>query len=154
LDQLSVAEALPGGAVKVLVAIADVDTKVKHGSALNEHAATNTTSVYTDARIFPMLPEVLSTDLTSLNEGQERWSIVVEMTVDGEGQVQDGQLYRAVVVTHAKLAYNAVAAWLEGRAAAPARVAAVPGLADNLRLQDRVAQALRARRHQRGALDL
>ena len=154
LDQLSVAEALPSGATKVLVAIADVDTKVHLGSALDDHARVNTTSVYTDAQIFPMLPETLSTDLTSLNEGREREAIVIEMQVDDEGQVTNGTLYRAVVVNRAKLAYNGVAAWLDGAAAAPPKVSAVAGLADNLRLQDRVAQALRRRRHQHGALDL
>ena len=154
LDQLSVGEALPSGATRIRVAIADVDSKVKQGSLLDRHAMTNTTSVYTDARVFPMLPEVLSTDLTSLNEGQERWALVIQMQIDATGQVSDGRLYRAVVVNHAKLAYNALAAWLEGRAEAPPRVAAVAGLAENLRLQDRVAQTLRARRHQQGALDL
>ncbi|HVR63677.1 MAG TPA: RNB domain-containing ribonuclease [Polyangia bacterium] len=154
LDQLSVAEAGAGGATKVLVAIADVDARVQRGSALDRHAATNTTSVYTDARIFPMLPEVLSTDLTSLNEAKERLAVVIEMSVDGSGQIADGRLYRALVVNRAKLAYNGVAAWLEGRAEAPAKLAAVPGLADNLRLQDRVAQQLRQRRHEGGALDL
>ena len=154
LDQLSVAEALPSGATKLLVAIADVDVKVRLGSALDDHARTNTTSVYTDAQIFPMLPETLSTDLTSLNEARERHAIVIEMEVAESGEVTSGQLYRAVVVNHAKLAYNSVAAWLDGTAGAPAKVAAVAGLADNLRLQDRVAQALRRRRHERGALDL
>jgi exoribonuclease-2 len=154
LDQLSVAEAISPVATRILIAIADVDAKVKQGSALDHHARTNTTSVYTDARIFPMLPELLSTDLTSLNEGQERLALVVDMVVDGDGQVTAGELYRAVVVNRAKLAYNAVAAWLEGKAPPPAKVSAVAGLAENLRLQDRVAQALRLRRHQRGALDL
>ena len=154
LDQLSVAETLPSGATRILVAIADVDSKVHLGSALDDHASVNTTSVYTDAQIFPMLPEVLSTDLTSLNEGRERQAIAIEMQVDDGGQVTNGQLYRALVVNRAKLAYNSVAAWLDGTAAPPAKVSAVAGLADNLRLQDRVAQALRRRRHQRGALDL
>ena len=95
----------------------DVDAKVKQGSALDHHARTNTTSVYTDARIFPMLPELLSTDLTSLNEGQERLAVVVDMTVDGDGQVAAGEIYRAVVVNRAKLAYNAVDAWLAGSGA-------------------------------------
>ena len=154
LDQLSVAEALPAGGTRIFVAIADVDSKVHLGSALDDHARINTTSVYTDAQIFPMLPEVLSTDLTSLNEARERQAIVIEMQVDEGGQVTNGQLYRAVVVNRAKLAYDSVAAWLDGEAAAPSKVSAVAGLADNLRLQDRVAQALRGRRHQRGALDL
>ena len=154
LDQLTVAEAISPAATRILIAIADVDAKVKQGSALDHHARTNTTSVYTDARIFPMLPELLSTDLTSLNEGQERLALVIDMIVDGDGQVTQGELTRAVVVNRAKLAYNAVAAWLEGRSAPPAKVSAVAGLAENLRLQDRVAQALRQRRHQNGALEL
>jgi VacB/RNase II family 3'-5' exoribonuclease len=154
LDQLTVAEAISPAETRILIAIADVDAKVKQGSALDHHARTNTTSVYTDARIFPMLPELLSTDLTSLNEGQERLALVVEMIVDGEGQVTQGELTRAVVVNRAKLAYDAVAAWLEGKSDPPAKLAAVPGLAENLRLQDRVAQALRRRRHAQGALEL
>jgi len=159
LDQLTVAEAAAAtegteGTTRILVAIADVDARVKQGSALDGHAKANTTSVYTEARIFPMLPERLSTDLTSLNEGQERLALVTDMRVDGDGVVQKGELYRAVVVNRAKLAYDSVAAWLEGTAAAPAKVSAVAGLADNLRLQDRVAQALRQQRLQHGALDL
>src|SRR3569623_745223 len=153
LDQLTVAE--PGaGATRVLVAIADVDAKVKQGSSIDGHAKTNTTSVYTEARIFPMLPERLSTDLTSLNQGQERLALVTDMTVDDEGRVRDGKIYRAVVVNKATLAYSSVADWLEGTAPPPSRVSAVPRLAANLRMQDRLAQALRARRHEHGALDL
>jgi exoribonuclease-2 len=153
LDQLSVAETA-GGATRVLVAIADVDARVGRATALDTHAKTNTTSVYTDAGIFPMLPERLSTDLTSLNEGQERLAIVVDMQVDDDGVVQEGQVYRALVLNKAKLAYNAVAAWLEGTAPAPAKVSSVGGLAETLKLQDRVAQALRRQRHEHGALDL
>jgi exoribonuclease-2 len=154
LDQLTVAEELPAGAARILIAVADVDAKVRQGSALDQHARTNTTSVYTDARIFPMLPERLSTDLTSLNEGEERLALIAEMTVDADGQVSDGRLSRAVVLNRAKLAYGSVAAWLDGRADPPAKVAAVAALADKLRLQDRVAQALRQRRHEHGALEL
>ena len=120
LDQLTVAEAISPTATRILVAIADVDAKVKQGSALDHHARTNTTSVYTDAQIFPMLPEVLSTDLTSLNEGHERLALVVDMVVDADGQVTAGELSRAVVVNRAKLAYNAVAAWFEGKSEPPA----------------------------------
>jgi exoribonuclease-2 len=154
LDQLTVAEALPAGGSKLLVAIADVDTKVRRGSALDRHAATNTTSVYTDAQIFPMLPEHLSTDVTSLNEGQLRLAMVVEVVVDEGGLVSASNVYRATVCNHAKLAYNAVAAWLEGTSGTLAKIAAVSGLSENLRLQDGIAQALRARRHQQGALGL
>ncbi|HYM91051.1 MAG TPA: ribonuclease catalytic domain-containing protein, partial [bacterium] len=154
LDQLSVAEPLADGRVKVLVAIADVDAFVGRASAINAHAQQNATSVYTVAQVFPMLPERLSTDLTSLREGQERLAIVIEMETDPDGAVVGSDLYRATVVNHGKLAYNAVAAWLAGQGPMPPRVAVVPGLADQLRLQDRVAQALRARRLHHGALTL
>ena len=154
LDQLSVAEPLAGGAVKILVAIADVDALVKKDGAIDGHAWTNTTSVYTAAEIFPMLPEKLSTDLTSLGEGQERLSIVIEMLVGADGTVTATDIYRAVVLNRAKLAYNAVAAWLEGTAPAPAKLAAVPGLEEQLRIQDSTAQALKRVRHSHGALRL
>ena len=154
LDQLSVAERLPDGTVKILVAIADVDAVVRRGSAIDAHAATNTTSVYTAARIFPMLPERLSTDVTSLAEGEERLAIVVEMVVASDGTVSASTLYRALVLNRAKLAYNGVAAWLEGTVPAPPRLSAVHGLDDQLRMQDKVAQALKRVRHACGALQL
>ena len=154
LDQLSVAQPQQDGSVKLLVAIADVDATVKQASAIDDHARANTTSVYTAARIFPMLPEKLSTDLTSLGESQERLAVVVEMLVAADGSVTQSRLYRARVRNHAKLAYNSLAAWLDGHAPIPARVAAVPGLDELLRLQDRVAQAMKALRHRHGALSL
>jgi ribonuclease R len=154
LDQLTVAAAAENESVKILVAIADVDSLVKRGSALDEHARHNTTSVYTVAQVFPMLPERLSTDLTSLNENADRASIVVEMVVGADGSVQGSAVYRALVRNHAKLAYDRVAAWLEGRDTVPDAVAAVNGLADNLRMQDRVAQSLKNLRHVHGALSL
>jgi ribonuclease R len=154
LDQLIVAELLAADAVKVLVAVADVDALVRKDSALDAHAAQNTTSVYTAGGVFPMLPEKLSTDLTSLNEDVDRLAVVVEMTVGAEGDVRASDVYRAVVRSQAKLAYNAVGAWLEGHGRVPPGVGAVRGLHDQLRLQDRVAQALRARRQERGALSL
>ncbi len=154
LDQLSVAEPLPGGAVKILVAIADVDATVKIGSPIDDHARANTTSVYTAAQIFPMLPEKLSTNLTSLADGQERVSLVIEMTIDAGGMVTGSDIYRAQVRNRAKLAYNSVAAWLDGKAAAPAPVAAVPGMEQQIRIQDQVAQALKRVRREHGALTL
>ncbi len=154
LDQLSVSETSPNGAVRVLVAIADVDALVKKDSAIDVHARTNTASVYTAAEIFPMLPEKLSTGLTSLGEGEERLAIVVDMTVSGDGMVTASDVYRAVVLNRAKLAYNGVAAWLDGTASAPPRLAAVSGLDEQLRTQDRAAQALRRVRQARGALRL
>jgi VacB/RNase II family 3'-5' exoribonuclease len=154
LDQLSVAEPVADGAVKILVAIADVDALVKKDSAIDGHAWTNTTSVYTAAEIFPMLPERLSTDLTSLGESQERLAIVMEMVIATDGTVVASDIYRAAVLNRAKLAYNGVAAWLEGTAPAPPKLAAVPGLDEQLRIQDRTAQALKRVRYARGALHL
>jgi VacB/RNase II family 3'-5' exoribonuclease len=154
LDQLSVAEPLANGAVKIFVAIADVDSLVKAGSAIDTHARFNTTSVYTAAGIFPMLPEQLSTDLTSLGENVERLAMVVEMTTQADGSVSASDIYRAVVLNKSKLAYDSVAAWLDGTAPPPPHLAAVKGMDEQLRIQDRVAQAMKARRQQRGALDL
>jgi exoribonuclease-2 len=154
LDQLTVAHAMPGDSVKIRVAIADVDSLVKKGSAIDEHAEQNTTSVYTAGGVFPMLPEKLSTDLTSLNLEQDRLALVIEMTIAPDGSLAASDIYRASVRNHAKLAYPSVAAWLEGTADAPRAIGAVPGLADNLRLQDRTAQSLRTLRHAHGALSL
>jgi VacB/RNase II family 3'-5' exoribonuclease len=154
LDQLSVAESLGGGRTKLLVAIADVDALVPAGSACDDHARTNTTSVYTPAEIFPMLPERLSTDLTSLGEGDERLAMVVEMTVDSAGEVAGADIYRALVRNRARLTYNAVGAWLLDEGPLPAHAASIDGLGDGLRLQDEVAQAMRRRRHAHGALTL
>lgn len=154
LDQLSVARRTDGGAVQVLVAVADVDALVGKGSPVDAHARTNTTSVYTAAEIFPMLPERLSTDLTSLADRQDRPAVVVEITVSAEGSITRSDVYRAVVTNHAKLAYDSVAAWLEGTGPAPPALAANPGLDANLRMQDTVAQQLRESRHEHGALEL
>jgi VacB/RNase II family 3'-5' exoribonuclease len=154
LDQLSVAEPLGDGAVKILVAVADVGGIVEKGSPIDGHARTNTTSIYTAAEIFPMLPEELSTDLTSLGEGQDRPAVVIEMVIQSDGTVRAFDVYRAAVRNQAKLAYDAVAAWLDGTAPAPPRVSAVAGMEQQLRIQDRVAQAMRAVRHQHGALGL
>jgi VacB/RNase II family 3'-5' exoribonuclease len=154
LDQLTVAEALAGGATKVLIAIADVDAIVNKQSAIDDHACKNTTSVYTVAEIFPMLPEKLSTDLTSLSYETDRLAIVIEMIVSGDGSLQNSDIYGALVRNRAKLAYNSVAGWLEGHGAMPQGIGTVNGLDENLRLQDGVAQKLKALRHLHGALDL
>jgi exoribonuclease-2 len=153
LDQLTVAEAMPGDQVKILVAVADVDSIVKNGSAIDGHAHQNTTSIYTAAMIFPMLPEELSTNLTSLNFNEDRSAMVMEMVIGPDGSLQASDIYRARVRNHAKLAYNSVAAWLEG-AEAPEAIAAVPGLAENLRMQDKAAQRMKNLRHLHGALSL
>ncbi len=152
LDQLTVAEAIAGGDVKILVAVADVDSIVMNGSAIDDHARHNTTSVYTAAQIFPMLPEKLSTDITSLNYNEDRLAMVVEMVIGADGSLKGSDIYRARVRNQSKLAYNSVAAWLEGSGTVPEAVAAVDSLDENLRLQDRAAQSMKTLRHVHGAL--
>jgi VacB/RNase II family 3'-5' exoribonuclease len=154
LDQLTVAEALAGGAVRILIAIADVDALVPRDSPIDRHAAHNTTSVYTPGVVFTMLPERLCFDLTSLNPGEDRLAVVMELTVAADGTVTDDVVYRALVHNYAKLAYGGVADWLEGEGEMPPAVARAEHVAEQLRLQDGVAQALRQRRHERGALGL
>ena len=154
LDQLSVAEPLADGISRLRVAVADVDTLVRPGGAVDAHAAVNTTSVYTAAGVFPMLPEVLSTDHSSLHEGQERLAVVVDMQVAADGTVSSSSVYRAWVLNRAKLTYDGVSAWLDGQAPAPAQLASVPGLEAQIRLHDILASALRQWRHARGALNI
>ena len=153
LDQLTFWEGLPHGSCSLRVAIADVDALVKRGTAIDAHASANTTSVYTSARIFPMLPERLSTDLTSLNFEQDRLALVTEMTFNAEAKLVSSTLYRARVRNKAKLAYDAVSAWIEGTAALPPEVSRVSGMAAQLRAQDALAQQLRSLRHEQGALE-
>ena len=154
LDQLSVCEELPSGSVRILVAVADVDALVREGTPLDAHAARNTTSVYTAALIFPMLPERLSTDLTSLNQDQDRLALIIGYVVGADGATSQGQISRAQVRNRAKLAYDSVAAWLENKGPMPAPIARVPGMERQLRVQEEVAQRLRKRRLAAGALEL
>jgi len=155
LDQIEVAERLSDDLVRVRVGIADVDALVHRGSAIDDYAAQNTCTVYTGAKVFPMLPESLSTDHTSLGEAVDRLAIIVEMDVDPAGEIKRADVYRAAVQNHAKLAYDGVGVWLEGpRAQAPAKVVASKPLQDQLRLQDVVAKTLKKIRHAHGALDL
>lgn len=151
LDQIEVAEQTPGG-IRVLVAIADVDSRVTIGTPLDQHAKSETTTVYTAVRTFPMLPEELSTDMSSLNENTDRPSVVIETIVTPDGTVSSHQIYRALVRNKAQLAYNDVGAWLEGSGAAPSKVAASSDLAAQLKLQDQAARQLRDQRHKLGAL--
>ncbi|MBP7453726.1 MAG: RNB domain-containing ribonuclease [Ottowia sp.] len=153
LDQLSASEILPNGDVRILVAVADVDTLVRAHTPIDQHAEVNTTSVYTSARIFPMLPERLSTDFTSLNPQQTRVALVTEMDFAPDGTLRQSRITRARVHNQAKLAYDAVAAWLEGTGPLPPAAAAVPGMDQQLRTQDSVAQQLRARRREHGSLE-
>jgi VacB/RNase II family 3'-5' exoribonuclease len=154
LDQLTVAEALPDNAVRIRVTVADVDILVKRDTAIDEHAHQNTTSIYTAGKTFPMLPERLSSGLTSLNFQEDRPAIVIDMVIDDAGEFQNPDIYLATVHNYAKLAYRSVGAWLDGTGPIPDAITAVPALADNLLMQDRVAQKLKAKRHEHGALNL
>jgi VacB/RNase II family 3'-5' exoribonuclease len=152
LDQIEFAERTRGG-TRILVAIADVDSAVRQGSPIDLHAQSETTTVYTGIRTFPMLPEQLSTNLTSLNENQDRAAVVSEMTVDAGGNIQAESVYRALVRNRAQLTYSGVGAWLEGKGPAPPKVAASADLQAQLKLQDEAAQAMREARQKLGALN-
>ena len=154
LDQIEWAEQLADGRIRVLVGVADVDARVCKGTIIDGHASSETTSVYTGVKVFPMLPVELSEGITSLNENQNCLAIVVEYAVDQAGTASDGKAYRALVRNRAQLAYNAVGAWLEGTGPAPAKVAASADLAAQLKLQDAAAQRMVGGRFQHGALDL
>jgi exoribonuclease-2 len=154
LDQIEWAEQLPDGRIRVLIGVADVDARVAEGTVLDGHAKSETTSVYTGVKVFPMLPAELSEGITSLNENEDRVALVIEYSVDQAGTATDGRCYRALVRNRAQLAYNAVGAWLEGRGPAPAKVAANADLAAQLKLQDTAAQRMVGGRFQHGALDL
>jgi len=154
LDQLTYAEKLPGNKVRVFVAIADVDALVGAQSKIDLHASKNTTSVYTVAEIFPMLPEKLSTDLTSLRFNADRCAIVVEMVVSDDGAVDQSAVYLATVQNHAKLDYISLGAWLEGTGPIPEDINRIGGLAENIKLQDHIAQKMKDLRYEHGALNL
>jgi len=154
LDQLTAAASIHNGAANVLIAIADVDALVKKQSAIDDYAQQNTTSVYTVAETFPMLPVKLSTDLTSLNFQTDRLAVVIDLVIAADGSLQSSDIYRAMVHNQAKLAYNSVAAWLDGSGPMPQAIGTVSGLEESLRLQDRLAQKLRDLRQLQGALNL
>ncbi|SRR5581483_4930004 len=154
LDQLTYGECQKNGKKILWVAISDVDALVPKDSPIDEHAKINTTSVYTPAVIFPMLPEKLSTDLTSLNEGEDRLAIVFKILIGEEGEIEEGEIFEAVVRNHAKLAYPSLGSWLEGQGPIPAKVKEVGGLKESLLCQHKAAQLLKKRRHLVGALTL
>ena len=154
LDQIEVAESLSNGDVKVMIGIADVDAYATKLTPIDQHAACETTTVYTGIRTFPMLPEELSTGATSLLENQDRLAVVTEFVVGADGNLKSSNVYRAIVRNKAQLQYNAVGGWLEGTSSAPAKVAASSDLQAQLKLQDQVAQRLKTQRVQHGALNL
>ncbi len=154
LDQVEYAEMMGPDQFKVLIGIADVDCLIRQAGPIDLHASRNTTSVYCGVTMFPMLPEAVSTGLTSLNEAVDRLVVVIELVIAADGTVAGRDAYRALIHNHAQLDYPSVGAWLEDRGPAPPKVAAAPTLADQLRLQDRAARAMRSQRHRAGALDL
>jgi len=154
LDQVEYAELLPNGDVRVRVGIADVDTLVRIHTAIDEHASKNGTSVYTGIKTFPMLPEELSTDMTSLVGGADRFSIVIDMVVASDGSAKSSDVYRARIHNYAKLSYEVVGAWLDHDAEVPVEVASVPGMKEQIRLQAETAKRLAELRRQHGALEL
>lgn len=154
LDQLTYAESLPQNKYKIYIAIANVDLLVKKNTPIDLRAAKNTTSVYTPTKTFPMLPEKLSTNLTSLNPGQDRLAIIFEGIISSDGSLEKGEIYQAYVHNFAKLAYNSVADWLDGKIAAPQAIAAVNGMAAQVQLQDSITKLLEALRHKYGALSV
>ncbi|HYW47932.1 MAG TPA: RNB domain-containing ribonuclease [Bryobacteraceae bacterium] len=151
LDQIEWAERTAGG-IRVLVGVADVDSAVAKGTPIDCYAAHETTTVYAGVHTFPMLPERLSTGITSLNESEDRAAVVIEMLVSADGSVASGAIYQALVRNGAQLTYNGVGPWLEGGASPPAKVAASAGLQQQLKLQDEAAQALREARFRLGAI--
>jgi exoribonuclease-2 len=154
LDQIEWAESLTDGRIRVLIGVADVDARIRKGTIIDGHASSETTSVYTGVKVFPMLPAELSEGITSLNENEDRVALVIEYAVDKTGTVADGKAYRALVRNRAQLAYNSVGAWLEGKGPAPAKIAASAALIAQLKLQDKAAQRMVDGRFQHGALDL
>lgn len=153
LDQIEYAEELAGGDIRILIAIADVDGLVKKDCALDRHAAKNTVTIYTESAIFPMLPVELSTDLTSLSEGEDREAIIVELVVKENGDVPGNNVYRGLVRNHAKLAYESVGAWLDENAAIPQKIDNTPGLKEQILLQHTAAERLHKYRLEKGALE-
>jgi VacB/RNase II family 3'-5' exoribonuclease len=159
LDQIEYADTLPDGRTRVRIGIADVDALVPKGSAIDRYAANETVTLYTGVKNFSMLPEALSTGLTSLLEGVDRACVVTEFVLDAnecatESCVAESRIYSALVRNQAQLAYPSVGAWLDGKAAAPAKVAASSELQAQLKLQNEIAQRLRRERYRHGALNL
>jgi exoribonuclease-2 len=153
LDQIEYCERLPDGRIRVLVAIADVDSYVVKHSAIDEFAAHNGTSVYTGIITFPMLPERLSYGITSLLQDKDRLAVIIEFFIKPDGSFTPAEIYRALVRNKAKLVYETVGAWLEGTASLPPGIQGVPGLEAQVRLQNEAAQLLRKYRREQGALE-
>jgi len=154
LDQLEYCEKEADGSIHVQVAIADVDSRVKKGSRTDRHAAFNGASIYLDVATFPMLPLKLSGGITSLLPGKDCLAMVTDYWVLLDGSIRYGTITRALVENKGKLVYEQVGAWLEGTGPEPENVRAIPGLAEQVRLQNEAAVRLRRKRTGQGSLDL
>ncbi len=153
LDQVEWAERLENGDLRVLVGIADVDIRVPKGSPIDQHARQNTVTVYTQSEIFPMLPEQLSTDRTSLNQGEDRLAVVADMTVTENGDVPVSNFFRALIHNHAKFSYDEIGEWLDGDGEMPEELQRSPDLKAQIELQQESAKRLAAYREKKGALE-
>ena len=154
IDQCEYAEKLPNGNIKMMVAIADVDSAVKKGDVIDNQAMRHGATVYTDDKIFPMLPRKLSEDLTSLNEGVDRLATVKEFQVTPEGQIIGQKLFRGHINNRAQMAYDSVNEHLIGGNGAKPPQLADPVLQEQIELQDEAAQRLRHYFHAKGSLDI
>lgn len=153
LDQVEWAERLENGDIRVLVGIADVDARVPKGSPIDDHARQNTVTVYTQSEVFHMLPTELSTDMTSLNQGEDRLAVVADMTVKANGDVPESNFFRAVVTNHAKFSYEEIGEWLDGDGEMPEELRSSPELLQQIELQSEAARRLAAYREKKGALE-
>ncbi len=149
-DDAVYCEAKPKG-WRLLVCIADVSSYVQPGSALDREARSRGNSVYFPERVIPMLPEVLSNGLCSLNPGVDRLCMTCEMYVNREGQVTRSRFYEAVMRSQARLTYDQVADMLiEGD---PELCATHAELLPHLHQLYALYQVLRDARSELGAID-
>lgn len=153
LDQVEWVERLENGDIRVLVGIADVDASVAKGTPIDEHAKRNTVTVYTETKVFPMLPEELSTDKTSLNEGEDRLAVVADMIVKPNGDVPESTFFRAIVHNHAKFSYEEIGEWFDGKGEIPEELGRSNELRSQLELQREAAKRLASYREKKGALE-
>ena len=154
LDQLTYGEKKDKNKHTLWIAIADVTELISKGSPVDIHAQTNTTSVYTPGKIFTMIPEKFSYNLTSLNENEDRVAMVVKIEINENGEIESSSIFQAIVHNYAKLTYNSIGDWLEGKISLPEKVKKIDGLEKVLKTQNEAAQILRKRRHELGSLTL
>ena len=153
LDQLEYCERGANDEIIVKVAIADVDLFVPNKSFTDIYAGGNGTSVYTGIDVFPLLPQRLSTNLTSLLPEVDHFVLVVEFSVFPDGQIGSAAIYQAIIRNKAKLVYEEIGGWIEGKTEVPASVDHVAGLKEQLELQDEAAERLSKFRIEQGALE-